>query len=77
MFRKSLAIFGTSKDMANEELSITTFSTIQHCCMVAACVRPNLLIAHGLQESKRMLPLTTFFASTDCCAVADVFGVVQ
>ena len=39
--------------------------------MVAGCDRLNPLMAHGLQESKRMLPLPTFLTSTDCCIVAD------
>ena len=40
-------------------------------CTVVGRVRPNPLIAHGLPESKRMIPLATFFTSTYCCADAD------
>ena len=40
-------------------------------CTGAGRVRPNPLIAHGLQESQRMLPFTTFFTSANGCTVAN------
>ena len=48
-----------------------TFLTSTDGCIVTSRVRPTPLFAHGLQESKRMLSSAIFFASTDCCVVAD------
>jgi len=52
-------------------LSLFPFLTRTDGCTVADRVRPNARVTHGLQESKRMLPLTTFFGRTDCSVLAD------
>ena len=43
-------------------------------CIVAGRVRPNPIIAHDLQKSKRMLPFTSCFAGTDGSTVGDDIG---
>ena len=63
--RPSLALFQELK----RQLPMLTFLTSTDGCIVADRVRPNLLIAHSLQERKHMLPLNTFFARR-CALVA-------
>ena len=53
------------------EFRTTAFFTGADSCTVAGCVRPYLLSLHGLQKSKRMLPLPSFLTCSDGCAIAD------